>query len=164
MSIIDDLSRQAGRIAGDVQSSLRRARVEGERRLLQRQHRAALEELGERAYALVASGELPEQPLAAEVAAVRAKLAEIETKAAEIDGAEVTGETGADGGEPAGNGGTAAPATSEDPSRTAFPMVGGDRPAGAPAAEAPAPTTTPTPGASTPGPGWEAAERFFRKG
>jgi|GEM_PF-674978 len=148
MSIIDELTRQAGRIAGDVQTSIRRARVEGERRLLQRQHRAALEELGERAYALVKSGELPEGPLAAEVAAVEAKLTEIETKAAEIDG------EGGEGGTPAQDPGpaTATAETSSDPSRAAFPMVDGG--AEEPAGEAP----------RSPGPGWEQAERFFRKG
>jgi hypothetical protein len=37
-------------------------------------------------------------------------------------------------------------ATPADPSRTAFPMVGGDAPSGGP------------------GPGWEAADKFFGKG
>lgn len=80
MSILDSLAQQAGKIANDVQGSLRRARVEGERRLLQRQHRAALEELGERAYELVRSGVLPDGPLAAEVASVEAKLMELEAR------------------------------------------------------------------------------------
>lgn len=140
MSIIDELTRQAGRIAGDVQSSIRRARVEGERRLLQRQHRAALEELGERAYELVKAGTLPGDELAVEVAAVEAKLMEIEAKAAEIDGLRED----EDGAVP--EAGPAAPAA--DASATAFPMVDGNG--------------TPAPGG--PGPGWEAAERFFRKG
>ena len=52
MSVVDQLARQASRFANDVQVSLRRARVEGERRLLQRQHRAALEDLGLRTYEL----------------------------------------------------------------------------------------------------------------
>ena len=38
MTVLDTLAKQAGRLATDVQTSLRRARVEGERRLLQRQH------------------------------------------------------------------------------------------------------------------------------
>ena len=46
MTVLDSLAKQANRLASDVQASLKRARVEGERRLLQRQHRAALEELG----------------------------------------------------------------------------------------------------------------------
>ncbi|HWH13164.1 MAG TPA: hypothetical protein VNT51_00340 [Miltoncostaeaceae bacterium] len=145
MSIIDELTRQAGRIAGDVQTSIRRARVEGERRLLQRQHRAALEELGERAYALVKSGELPEAPLAAEVAAVEAKLGEIEAKAAEIDRTEPEG--------PAAEAADGEPTSPEDPSRAAFPMVGGTggQDAGGDGDD------------RSPGPGWEAADRFFRK-
>jgi len=140
MSVLDNLARQANRLAADVQTSLRRARVEGERRLLQRQHRTALEELGERAYELVRAGRLPEEPLAPEIAAVEAKLMEIEAKVAEIE--DLRGE------EEAGEGpvGGAAETAAEDPSRTAFPMVG-DGPA--------------KPG---PGPGWEAADRFFRPG
>jgi hypothetical protein len=149
VSIIDELTRQAGRIAGDVQTSIRRARVEGERRLLQRQHRAALEELGERAYALVKSGELPEAPLAAEVASVEAKLAEIERKAAEIDG-DGDGAGDAPAAEEPGPA-TATAETSSDPSRAAFPMVDG-------AQEAP-----PDEERRSPGPGWEQAERFFRR-
>ena len=132
MTVLDSIAKQANRLATDVQASLKRARVEGERRLLQRQHRAALEELGERAYELVRAGTVPEAPLAAEVAAVESKLMEIEAKVAEVEslrGEEEEGEAAQDAG---------------DASRTAFPMVGDDGP--------PAPT---------PGPGWEAAERFF---
>ncbi len=137
MSVLDSIAKQANRLATDVQTSLKRARVEGERRLLQRQHRAALEELGERAYELVRAGSLPEEPIATEVAAVEAKLMEIEAKVAEID------ELRTDGEEEAAE---AAAPEPEDPSRTAFPMVGG------------------TPPATGPGPGWEAAERFFGDG
>lgn len=137
MSVLDALAKQASRLAGDVQVSLKRARVEGERRLLQRQHRAALEELGERAYELVRSGELPEDPLGPEIAAVESKLIEIEAKAAEIEtlrGEEVEEEP-SEG--------------AEDPSRTAFPMV--DEEPG---------ETAPETGRKT---GWEAAERFFKR-
>jgi chromosome segregation ATPase len=137
MTVLDSIAKQANRLATDVQTSLKRARVEGERRLLQRQHRAALEELGERAYELVRAGALPEEPIAAEVAAVEAKLMEIEAKVAEID------ELRTDEEEDAAGAGAAEPA---DPSRTAFPMVGD------------------TPPAAGPGPGWEAAERFFKDG
>ncbi len=140
MSVLDNLARQANRLAADVQTSLRRARVEGERRLLQRQHRTALEELGERAYELVRAGRLPEEPLAPEIAAVEAKLMEIEAKVAEIE--ELRGEDEADEGAAGGTSEKAA----EDPSRTAFPMVGDG---------------SAKPG---PGPGWEAADRFFRPG
>jgi len=134
MTVLDSLAKQANRLATDVQMSLKRARVEGERRLLHRQHRAALEELGERAYELVRSGRLPEEPLAAEVAAVESKLMEIEAKVAEVESLR--------GDDEAHEGGEAAP---EDPSRTAFPMVDG------------------SPAEPTAGPGWDAAERFFKR-
>lgn len=130
MTVLDTLAKQANRLATDVQMSLKRARVEGERRLLQRQHRAALEELGERTYELVRAGQVPEGPIAAEVGAVEAKLMEIEAKVAEIESLR---------GDEADEPGSAA-----DPSRTAFPMVDDD-----------------TSGTSTPGPGWDAAEKFF---
>lgn len=137
MSVLDSLTKHANRLASDVQVSLRRARVEGERRLLQRQHRTALEELGERAYELVRAGTIPEEPLATEVAAVESKLMEIEAKVTEIESLRAEEEGGA--GEPAPGGG--------DPSRTAFPMV-----------DTPAEGSETRPG---PGAGWEAAERFF---
>jgi len=133
MTVLDTLAKQAGRLATDVQTSLRRARVEGERRLLQRQHRAALEELGERAYELVRSGGIEEGPLAPEIAAVESKLMEIEAKVAEVEALRQAEED-----EPA-------PAN-DDAARTAFPMV--DHPGGDASA----------------GPGWEAADRFFRRG
>lgn len=143
MTVLDSIAKQANRLASDVQMSLRRARVEGERRLLQRQHRAALEELGERAYELVRAGRLPEEPLATEIGAVESKLMEIEAKVAEIEALRSDEEAAAEGGA-----GDAAPTatTPADASRAAFPMVGGDGPA------------------RGPGPGWEAAERFFGKG
>jgi hypothetical protein len=128
MTVLDSLAKQANRLASDVQTSLKRARVEGERRLLQRQHRAALEELGERAYELVRAGQLPEEPLAAEISAVESKLMEIEGKVAEVDSLRDEEE-----------------AAAHDPSRDAFPMVGD------------------APGEPTPGPGWEAADRFFKR-
>ena len=139
MAVLDSIAKQANRLASDVQMSLRRARVEGERRLLQRQHRAALEELGERAYELVRDGTIPGEALSTEIGAVESKLMEIEAKVAEIDSLRTDDEDEAGGdGQP-----TATPA---DPSRTAFPMVGGDAPSGGP------------------GPGWEAADKFFGKG
>lgn len=141
MTVLDSIAKQANRLATDVQMSLKRARVEGERRLLQRQHRAALEELGERAYELVRAGSLPEEPLATEIGAVESKLMEIEAKVAEVESLRTDEE-----GQGGGDGGDGPKATQEeDPSRTAFPMV-----------DAP-------PAKPTPGPGWEAAERFFGK-
>jgi hypothetical protein len=138
MSVVDQLARQASRLANDVQSSLRRARVEGERRLLQRQHRAALEELGTRAYELVRAGDLPEEPLAAELAAVDRKLIELDAKEQEI--ADLQAEEAASAEEPAA-----------DAVDTAFPMMGTSSSGGP---DSPRPTN--------PGPGWEAADRFFR--
>ena len=129
MTVLDSLAKQANRLAADVQTSLKRARVEGERRLLQRQHRAALEELGERAYELVRAGQLPEEPLAAEIAAVESKLMEIEAKVTEVESLR-----------------TDEDAPGDDPSQDAFPMVGDQ------------------PSEPTPGPGWEAAERYFKSG
>jgi hypothetical protein len=137
MAVLDSIAKQANRLASDVQMSLRRARVEGERRLLQRQHRAALEELGERAYELVRDGTISGEAASTEIGAVESKLMEIEAKVAEIDSLRTEDEAAGDD-QP-----TATPA---DPSRTAFPMVGGDAPSGGP------------------GPGWEAADKFFGKG
>jgi len=134
VSVLDTLAKQASRLATDVQLSLKRARLEGERRLLQRQHRTALEELGERAYELVRAGEMPEGKLGPEVAAVESKLMEIEAKVAEIDA--LRPEEGAKGAE----------APDKDASKTAFPMLE-DQSEKASA-----------------GPGWDAAERFFAKG
>jgi len=143
MSVVDQLARQASRFANDVQVSLKRARVEGERRLVQRQHRAALEDLGLRAYELVRAGELPEEPLATEVAAIDRKLIELEAKEREI--AQLQEDEDAKHAEASG----------DDAVDTAFPMMG-DAAAGQ--------STDPHAGPPTnPGPGWEATERFFRR-
>jgi hypothetical protein len=112
VSVLDTLAKGASRLATDVQLSLKRARLEGERRLLQRQHRAALEELGERAYELVRAGEMPEGKLGPEIAAVEGKLIEIEAKVADIDALRVEEEESPEG--------------ADDASRAAFPMVGDD--------------------------------------
>jgi hypothetical protein len=142
MSVFDNLTRQAGRLANDVQSSLKRARVEGERRLLQRQHRAALEELGERTYELVRTGVIAEEPVAAEMAGIESKLMELEAKVAEIDALR-------DGDAP-----------TESPDGSAWSGAGaGDS---ARAATRTAESDQESEGSSSPGPGWEAAERFFR--
>lgn len=137
MNVLDNLANRASRMATDVQTSLKRARVEGERRLLQRQHRTALEELGERAFELVKDGTLPAEPLGPEVAAVESRLMEIEAKVTEIDamGPQEEHEVGEPEAEDA----------PEDPSRRAFPMVSEQAPRGGP------------------GPGWEAAERYFKR-
>ena len=81
----EDLARTGRRLAGELQGSVVRARLEGEKRLLQRQHRAAAERLGERAWELTRSGELDPAPLRAEIADVERVLDEIAAKVAEID-------------------------------------------------------------------------------
>lgn len=131
MRVIDTLTEKAGRVAGDLQDSLRRARAEGEKRLLQRQHRAALEQLGLRVYELVRAGELPEQPIGVEIAAVESKLIEIEAKVDELDNlrpgdpAEEPVEAPAEDDARPPSGATSAPV---DPALAAFPMI--DTPAG----------------------------------
>mgnify|MGYP001434028848 FL=1 len=144
MSFLDSLTGQASKLATDVQQSLRRARVEGERRVLQRQHRAALEELGERAYELVRAGKLPADDLGPQIAAVEARLMEIEAKVTEIDA--LRSEAGDDGAR-------AEEATAPgDAADVAFPMLKDAPPTGA--------ADEGRPGG--PGPGWEAADRFFK--
>lgn len=115
MSLLDQLTQQAGRIAGDVQESIKRARVQGERRLLERQHRAALEELGERAFALIKVGGLDGSPLSAQVAAVESAQMEIEAKDAEIAALSAPSAPPA-GTTPPPGAGPAAPATGGDAS------------------------------------------------
>ena len=96
MSVIDTLTRQAGRLAEDLQYGVRRARLEGERRVLQRQHRAALEMLGSRVFELVRAGHLPDGELAPELASVENKLMEIDAKSVEIEGLRSDGDQAAD--------------------------------------------------------------------
>ena len=121
MSLLDQLTQQAGRIAGDVQESIKRARVQGERRLLERQHRAALEELGAKAVSLINDGGLDGTPLSAQVAAVESARMEIEAKDAEI--AALTGPGGSATPAPAAESpaGAGAPPPSPTGTRTSPP-------------------------------------------
>ena len=119
MALHDALGKRATRLTGDVQRSLRRARLEGERGLLQRQNRDALGRLGERASAMVGAGTLPAGELGPELGALEDRLRQIEENRGESEALR-----------PAEEGATA----SED-------------------------TTAPSPA-----PGWEAAERFFKRG
>ena len=132
MNVIDGLTRQANRIVDDVQSSLKRARTDGERRMLLRQHRAALEALGERTYELVSSGRLSGDLLGPEIAEVENKLMEIEAKVGEIE--ELRPDADRDDSAP------------DDPTDAAFPMLSDEGPNGD--------------GAGA-GPGWDATKRFF---
>jgi hypothetical protein len=119
MALRDALSKRTNRLAGDVQRSLRRGRLEAERRLLQRQQRGALGRLGERAYELVRAGTLPAGELGSELGALEDTLRQIDENRRQTEALRPS-EEGA--------------AASED--------------------------TT----AHSPGPGWEAAERFFKRG
>jgi hypothetical protein len=92
VSIISSVTSITGRVAGDVKGSVRRARLEGERRVLERRHRTALEALGARAYALVNDGTLSADALAPEVAEVRSRLMEIDASLAALDDGD-NGET-----------------------------------------------------------------------
>lgn len=85
MSIIDTLTNTASRLADEVQHSLRRARLEGERRVLQRQQRSGFEDLGRRVVDLVRQGRLPGDEFGPELATVEAKQMEIDARTAEID-------------------------------------------------------------------------------
>ena len=79
------MSSRAGRVARDIKGSVRRARLEGERRLLERRHRSALEALGPRAYALIRDGALSGDALAPEVADVDNRLAAIDAAVAAME-------------------------------------------------------------------------------
>ena len=140
MSVFDTIANQAGRLVEEVQTSVKRARIEGERRLLQRQHRTALETLGERTYELVRAGRLSEQELEPELAEVERRLMEMEAKVTELD--ELRDEE--EGGAPAAEEDAPPP---KDAASTAFPMVDATPPA-----------------ESGAGPGWDAAGRFFASG
>ena len=77
MSIIAAVASTAGRVAHDMRSSVHRARIEGERRVLERRHRRALAALGARAHVLARDGDIPAGALAAEIAEVDARLADL---------------------------------------------------------------------------------------
>jgi hypothetical protein len=82
---LTNVTRTAGRLTGGLRQSARRAKLEGERRLLQRQHRAALETLGSRVVELVRAEQLDTSTFGPEIATVEAKLMEIDAKTAEIN-------------------------------------------------------------------------------
>jgi len=71
-------------IAADVQRSLRQGRLETERRLLERERRAALALLGERASALAAAGALPATALAGALERVECSRRQVEAKGSAI--------------------------------------------------------------------------------
>ena len=88
---------------------------------------------------LVRAGELPEEPLATEVAAIDRKLIELEAKEREITQLQEDEDAKREA------------ASDEDAVDTAFPMMGNDQ------------SADPHDGPPTnPGPGWKATERFFR--
>lgn len=77
MSIFRSVTSTAGRVAHDMRGSVHRARLEGEKRVLERRHRQALANLGARAYALSQEGGLTAEALAPEIAEVDARLADV---------------------------------------------------------------------------------------
>ena len=100
MALFESIARQAGRLVGDVQVSVKRARLEGERRVIQRAHRNALEALGERAFDLATAGKLPDGLFASHVAAVERKLIELDSNRSEIDAVRAADEPTTDGAVP----------------------------------------------------------------
>jgi hypothetical protein len=105
MPIINTLTGRAGRLASDVQRSLRRARLEAERKLLQRKRAAALTRLGERVDQLVAEGTLPRSGLELELGTLEAAVSEISASDSAIQALRSTEEHGSGAGEQAGPGG-----------------------------------------------------------
>ncbi len=77
MSLIRSVTSRTGRIAHAVSASVHRARVEGEKRMLERRHQTALAALGARTYALVHEGIVPGDAIADEIAEVEARLAQV---------------------------------------------------------------------------------------
>jgi hypothetical protein len=108
MPTINTLSRGAGRLASEVLRSLRRARLEAERKLLQRKRGAALTRLGERVHQLVEHGGLPRSELESELGMLEAALAEISANDSAIAALHATLERGraAGEGQADSNGGT----------------------------------------------------------
>jgi hypothetical protein len=78
MSIIRSTTSTAWRMAGDMRQSVHRARVEGEKRVMERRHRAALAALGARAYELAMEGRIPVQDMADQIAEVELRRADMQ--------------------------------------------------------------------------------------
>ena len=78
MSIFRSVTTTAGRVAHDVRGSVHRARIEGEKRVLERRHRHALQALGARAYALAKEDALTADALSDEIADVDLRLADVQ--------------------------------------------------------------------------------------
>ena len=106
MSIIRSVTSGAGRLAHDMRGSVHRARLEGEKRVLERRHRQALAALGARAYALAQQDALTADALAPEIAEVEARMADVRA-AREVQAGEDTAHDAV----------------------TAFPMLAEDEPA-----------------------------------
>jgi hypothetical protein len=77
-SVSTSIAHEAGRLARDIPGAVGRARLEGERKVLERRHRHALQALGARAFALSRDGHLTAEALAPEIAEVEALLAAVE--------------------------------------------------------------------------------------
>jgi hypothetical protein len=74
-----------GALAADLQRSLRRERLQAERRLLERERRGALARLGARTAELMADGGLSAAELAGDLTTVEQARRRIEEKAREIE-------------------------------------------------------------------------------
>jgi hypothetical protein len=77
-SVSTSLAHEAGRLARDIPGAVGRARAEGERKVIERRHRHALQALGARAFALSLDGHLTAEALAPEIAEVGALAAAVE--------------------------------------------------------------------------------------
>lgn len=88
MSFIRSGTSTAWRMAGEMRQSVHRARVEGEKRVMERRHRAALVALGARAYALAKEGRIPADALADQIAEVDARQADMAATRAAVEDAD----------------------------------------------------------------------------
>lgn len=77
-SVSTSLAHEAGRLARDIPGAVGRARAEGERKVLERRHRHALQALGARAFALSRDGHLTAEAMGPEIAEVEALRAAVE--------------------------------------------------------------------------------------
>jgi hypothetical protein len=82
-SVTSSVVHEAGRLARDLPGAVGRARMEGERTVLERRHRRAIEALGARAFVLSREGQLTAAALAPELAEVEARLLAMQ----KVDGA-----------------------------------------------------------------------------
>lgn len=85
MAVLKNVARGGKRLAGDVHASVKRGRLEGERRLLERRRRHAAEKLGEKVWELAKAGAIDPRLIGEEIRSMDDLLIEITGTAAEID-------------------------------------------------------------------------------